>query len=457
MPKVKPDGATVFISNISEDVWTFIQSMTDPKLRQYEILENSFLSDRDLYSISKIPNSFFIAPQPFDPDFFEYVTAVTQADNVNVLVPKKHSGEVCLDCIDDKKLFQQLVAVGKERGALTLLSYSATAQFYDLVEALEKAGVVVKTPDSPSFEDVWTVNFFGSKTGIRQLVEKYEHLNKNLIMAQGMMCSGIDQIAEVAAHKYFTEGAVVIKTNKGHSGAGVLIYKPGELPKDFDECLDQIEATLKKDEYWAAFPVVIESFVPPDFTIGGGFPNVECRVHEKGEVEVLYFCGMRMSGQGVFHGVEIKDDVLSAPVRKKFAQIGQFLGMLYAQQGYRGYFDIDFIAGADGKLYLTESNVRRTGGTYAYEASMRLIGKDFMSIYSASNSGYPIKPKKEVTFKQLKELLEPVLFDPKTHQGIVLTTANALKQNKVGYIVFGKSKKIALEIEEKMHGLLKKL
>lgn len=458
MSKPPPVGTTVFISNISEDVWPFIQSIDDEKERTHEILENSFLSDRDLYSVSKIPGAIFICPQPIDPDFYNYQIELTKAKDITLLVPKKHSGEVCLDCIDDKKLFKKLVEVGKERGGLSLISYSTTSQFYELIEALRDAGVKVKAPDSPEKDDLWTVNFLGSKAGIRQVVQKYQHLNSDMIISEGMICSGIEQIAQYAAWKYLEENGVVIKTNKGHSGAGVLIYFPDELPKDYEKVHARIERALKQDEYWNIFPVVVESYIKPDFSIGGGFPNIECRVLENGKVETLYPCGMRMTDEGVFQGVEIKDDVLPAKVNKKFEQIGHFLGKIYSDLGYRGYFDVDFIAGADGKFYITESNVRRTGGTYAYEATMRLIGDGFLSeCYSVSNSGYKVKTKKPLKFSAVKELLEPVLFDHKTKEGVILTTANTLRQKNVAYIVFGKNETRATEIEKKMHELLKQL
>lgn len=458
MPKPPPAGATVFISNISEDVWPFIQLIDDDKKRAFEIDENAYLSDRDLYSVSKIPDAYFITPYPIDPDFFNYQTKLTQAKNITVLVPQHHSGELSLDCITDKKLFKQLVELGHSNSHLTLLSYSASQQFYTLIASLKKHGVTVHTPYAPAFENSWTVNFLGSKTGFRQIIQKYRHLNPNLIMADGMICDGYEQIAQVATYKYLAENSVVIKTNKGHSGAGVLIYAPDELPHQYQECHDQIMATLKKDSYWDLFPVVIESYVKPDFSLGGGFPNVECRVRESGSVEILYDCGMRMSDQGVFQGVEIQEKVLPKKVHTVFTQLGQFIGRIYSKLGYRGYFDIDFIAGTDHKLYITESNVRQTGGTYAYEATRRLMGLHFMDeCYSASNSGFPLQTKRQVTFKELKTLLEPVLFNKKTKEGIVLTTANKLRQHQVGYIVFGKNKNRANRIEEEMKELLKEL
>jgi hypothetical protein len=146
---------------------------------------------------------------------------------------------------------------------------------------------------------------------------------------------------------------------------------------------------------------VVESYIKPDFSIGGGCPNIEGRVHENGRVELLFFCGMRINEHGVFQGVEIKDDVLPRRIKNAFDRIGKFIGKLYGKYGYRGYFDIDFLAGADGKLYLTESNIRRTGGTYSYYASKRLFGKKFMSeVYSVCDSGYRLETKKTLSFKK---------------------------------------------------------
>ena len=41
---------TVYIFNLSEDVWPFISAMSDPTARKQEIEENADLGDRDLFS-----------------------------------------------------------------------------------------------------------------------------------------------------------------------------------------------------------------------------------------------------------------------------------------------------------------------------------------------------------------------------------------------------------------------
>jgi hypothetical protein len=47
-----------------------------------------------------------------------------------------------------------------------------------------------------------------------------------------------------------------------------------------------------------------------------------------------------------------------------------------------------------------------------------------------------------------------VLFDKKTKEGVVIVSDQLLKQKKFGYVVFGKSKKSAEKIEQRMMELI---
>ena len=58
---------------------------------------------------------------------------------------------------------------------------------------------------------------------------------------------------------------------------------------------------------------------------------------------------------------------------------------------------------------------------------------------------------------QLLKHLQPVLFDKKTKEGMVIASANLLSQGQLAYIIFGQNEKHALEIEAKAHRLLAKL
>lgn len=444
----------VRIFNLSEDVWPFIEAMGQKKRRKAEIEENANLSDRDLFSMAEECEFVFITPKIVDSDFVDYFIKLCAIKELTILVPEKHSGRLCEDVLSDKKIMKQLMKSGKDK-RLKITSYSTTPSFLKLVKTLREKGLEVKTPAAPEEHNAWTVNFYGSKSGIRQLTQINGAIRADLKMPTGVVSSGIVDTARIAANKYIREGGVVIKTNKGHSGAGVLIFRKGDLPKKFNDCEKELIGILKRDLYWERFPIVIESLVRPNPRIGGGFPDAEFLVKKNGEVKFLYYCGMRVDKDGVFAGVEIGEEVLPKRVAAKITDIGYLIGEQYAKDGYCGFYDVDFIAEHGGEVYLSESNVRVTGGTHVYQTAMELVGRNFMKHnHVISDNLYPIPSKRKFRFKLLLERLEPLLFSKKTKEGVVVTSASLLDKGFLAYIIFGKTARRARKIEKEMQKML---
>ena len=397
----------------------------------------------------------FVLPKNVSPEFLAYYTSVFSKKDIRILVPKTHSGVICEDMLKDEELIGELVKAANGQKRLVLKSYTASQQFLDLVRTLRERGLTIFTPETPEEEDAWTVNFYGSKSGIRQLAQQSRAAEPDLMMPEGIVISGILDASRIAANKYIKEHGVVIKTNKGHSGAGVLIIRDGELPMDYAACQKAILAMLKKDAYWDLFPIIIESFLSVNKTIGGGFPNVEFKILKNGHVEFLYYCGMRIDANGVFQGVEIQNEVISDQVSARMVDTGFFIGEKYRAAGYRGYFDVDFVAAKNGQLYVTESNVRRTGGSHVYHIAEELLGKDFMYLtYILSNNAYKLPENHQYTFVEMTKFLQPILFSKTTKEGIVLISENLLSYHEFGYVIFGATERRANEIESQMVELL---
>ncbi len=441
------------IFNLSEDVWPFIEAYGDKKLQAWEIEENANLSDKDLFSMSEEFEYTFITAKELDPKFVSYYKKLCEVRDLEILVPEKHTGLLCEDILRDKKIVKRLLQLGEEYKRLNITAYSTTQYLLDLVESLRDKGVVVRTSEAPTRSNSWTVNFYGSKSGIRQLTQINGSMRSDLKMPDGVISSGIVDTARIAANKYVKENGVVVKTNKGHSGAGVLIFRGGDLPKKFEECEKKIIEILKKDSYWEKFPIVIESLVNPNPRIGGGFPNAEFFIRQDGEVEFLYYCGMRVDNAGVFGGVEIGEDVLPKRVASRITDIGYLIGEQFSKDGYRGYYDVDFIAEKGGDVYVSESNVRVTGGTHVYEAGKELVGRDFVKkSFVLSNNMFSLKTK--TNFEKIYKLFEPILFSRKNKEGVVICSSNLLLDGYLSYIIFGKNKKRAEKIEVEMMKLL---
>lgn len=461
-PSDKPDstnhklyGTTVYVANMSEDVWPFISNINDAKAKENEIEENAYLADRDLFALAGEERIVMLSPKPVSQEFINYFVSLFGTKHIEILVPKIHSGKICEDAMADENIMKMLVTIANSSKKLTFLAYTTSHSYLELIKALREKGLAIYTPESPDDDSTWTVNFFGSKSGIRQLAQGGRVFEPDLRMPEGYICSGINDAAKIAAKKYIKEDGVVIKTNKGHSGYGVLIFRPGDLPFAYDEVEAKILEILSKDTYWDIFPIIVESLINVNNSIGGGFPNVEFKIQKSGEINLLYYCGLRVTKEGVFKGIEIGDDIFSERVAAQIIDTGFYIGERYAQTGYRGYYDVDFAVGKNGVIYVNESNTRRTGGTHVYHTAVELIGRDFMyDCYTLSNNSYAIPENKKYTFSTLLEKLGSVLYNKKSKEGLVIVSENLLRQNKLAYVIFGRNENRALDIEYKMEQLL---
>jgi hypothetical protein len=446
---------TIYIANISEDVWQFINLMSDSFSKGLEIEENAKLSDRDIFSFSGQKNVLIILPYYIDTEFIKYFSELTENNQITVAFPKIHTGEICKDIINDRDLFNYIIRNTVKSKQVSVISYSSSTQFYILIEKIKNSGINVFLKESPSIQDSWIVDFYGSKSGIRQLSLSSENDEPDFKMPEGLITSGINNAAKIAANTYLNYGGIVIKTNKGHSGAGIIIYRPHDLPKNYVSAEKIIYSTLKKEKYWGYFPIIIEKYMEANQSIGGGFPNVEYKINKSGKIVFLYYCSMRITKQGEFKGVEIHNSVLSRKISAQIVDTGFYIAENYKKYGYAGYFDVDFISNKDNQVYVSESNIRRTGGTHVYHLARHLFGEDFMyARYTVSNNLYVIKNNNIGTFSDLSNLLKPVLYNKTTKEGLIIISISLIHQHKFGYVIFGKNKKSISDIESKMDKLL---
>jgi hypothetical protein len=446
---------TVFIFNMAEDVWPYIQGFSDPKRREREINECAFLGDVQLFSNIDEPELLFITPYIPEKHLVDYFKNMSKGRYLEILSPTQNSGQTCLDIIKDKKIIDRIKLLSKNYKKVTLISYSSTYQFYELANKLIDNGINVYLQESPSEEAAWTVNFFGSKSGIRQLGQQSIDEEPDFIIPDGLICVGILDAAKIAADKYIENDGVVLKTNKGHAGGGVLIFREGDLPSDYKECEKELYKILSTEDYWSQFPIIIEDLVNVNTAIAGGFPNVEFKIQKSGEISFLYCCGLRVTKDGEFQGTEISNDITNDRYLARIMDLGFFIGEKYANAGYRGYFDVDMIAAKNGKIYVNESNTRRTGGTHAFKVCQKLLGRDFMNdYYIIQENWYSLNFKKKLKFTQLLKFMDKLLFNPKTKEGIVFPSATLLSYNKLVYIIIAETEKAAVELEKEMKDIL---
>lgn len=450
-PGAKRSDLVVYVFNVVEDEWSFISSITDAVKRFEYISESEDAADAYFMSMGGEKDFIFVSPKSMSPEFQTYCKKIMGFKNGQIIVPTLRSHLICEDLISDAKSFEILASKAKQYKRVVLVSYSASKEFYSLKEYLERLGIVVFAPEAPELSASWTVNFYGSKSGIRQLAQQSKAEEPDFIMPEGIICVGMHDAAQIAAHKYIKQKGVVIKTNKGSGGSGVLIFRDGELPYDYRECQKAILDQMSQDRYWDVFPIVIEDLVNINFAMAGGFPNVEFKIHKNGRVEMLFVCACQVTPKGKFFGIDINEDILNDRIQTRLEDTGYYIGEKYAAAGYRGHFDVDMIAAKNGQIYVCESNTRNTGGTDTFKIAKNLLGKDFMDDGYTFSRSHPhwLKPKK-YTLTDIFELLEPLLFNHSTKEGLIINSENGVINGKLIYTILGKNRKRAYEIETVM-------
>jgi hypothetical protein len=456
--KHRRNQLVIYIYNVVEDEWSFMSGI-QPVEKRYEMINDcNDSSECYLFANASESEFIYISPIEISNSFKNYFQAITRNKKVDIFVPQKRTGLICKDLYTDKQLFGDLVQKAKKFKKIKLISYATSPEFLELKERMIQLGLNVYTPEAPNIENAWTVNFFGSKSGIRQLAQQSRAVEPDFIMPEGVICIGKLDAAKIAANTYIREKGVVLKTNKGSGGHGVLIFRDGELPRDYKSCEKRIYELLSEDGYWEKFPIIIEELINVNYLAFGAYPNIEFKIHRNGKIEMLYYCVMMVTKEGKYYGLDIHEDVLNERTATRITDTGYFIAEKYAEEGYRGHFDIDMIAGKNSHIYVCESNTRNTGGTDIYKLVYDLYGEDFFSdIYVLNRNNYKFKTQSLLSFEKIIEIIKPIAYDKKSKEGVVLSSAAPIKEKQLLYTILGKNKKRAYQLQQDLFELLAKI
>ncbi|MEU7730151.1 GNAT family N-acetyltransferase [Streptomyces sp. NPDC040724] len=156
----------------------------------------------------------------------------------------------------------------------------------------------------------------------------------------------------------------VLKSEHGVGGSGTTVVTPDRV-----RAAGGARAVLRR---LPRGPLLVEEYVagpaeadgPRDLTYDG-FVDGAGRVHEVG--------GAVMDVRdGCYQGATVGPGVVPAWAEKPLAAFGAAVGRELAESGYRGWFDVDFVADGAGRLAPTETNLRLTGPSVAFMVAARL-------------------------------------------------------------------------------------
>jgi hypothetical protein len=234
--------------------------------------------------------------------------------------------------------------------------------------------------------------------------------------------------------------ACVIKPDIGAGGVGQLIVRAGEYA-DQSSLLQR----LLSAPYLAQGTAVVEQWIDSPGELS---PSLEFYVPPMGagEPTSLYLCEQIFQSSGHFMGVMIDRTSAAAPWYPAMAADGLQIARQLQKLGYVGFFDLDAIVDADGRLYLLEVNPRRTGGTHAHEFARQQFGDDYLQqvtvhVLNQLSSG-PI-----ATWPQLRSALGDLLYPQgRKRRGVVVTITSLLACGKFGCLIVAGSRAEALAL-----------
>ena len=442
---------TIYLYNVVEDEWNFINAYSDPARKNKDIQEMENTSDCFFMATAAAETNFvYLSPRRVSAKFLTYTQSLFKYKNGVIIVPRHQTHQLSLDLINDHRAFRQLIKRLRPYRQVNLISYSASLQFYELRSALVRAGIPVRTPEAPAPESAWTVNFFGSKSGVRQVAGR--------LMPPGLICHNLDQACRIAASKYLTNHGVVIKTNKGSGGNGVFIFRNQDLSQDYDTCVRQLETLLSRERYWEKFPLVVEDLIKTGRSTETSFPNIEFKINAQGRVKRLFYGMMAVNRKGEYCGMEVNAATFPDWLKKKALKTGSFIAKKYAAAGYRGHFDIDMMVDKNCRLFVSETNTRNTGWTDIYRIVRKLIGPDFLNqVYVLNRENFPLTENRWTDLDKLLHDLTPWLYSPQTKTGIIINSDNFLKKKCLLYTIIASNKTTAHGYQKKMTALLRPL
>jgi GNAT superfamily N-acetyltransferase len=224
---------------------------------------------------------------------------------------------------------------------------------------------------------------------------------------------------------------IVLKSDYGVGGSGTLIVTAGT---------GRVRALARR---WAHEGVLLEEYVH-----GSGpyrNPTFDAVIGAAGEVHPVGVGLMRIDGTS-YLGVTVGPGVLPDALVETATGFGVAVGRALAADGYRGWYDVDFVTDQQGRLAPTETNLRLTGPAVAFTIQTRLDrlrgGRHLVRTLDHLRLGArlrqaPLRTHLERLASECQSLGATLLvtiptaaFDPVPHVGVAIAarTAHAVDQ-----------------------------
>lgn len=364
-----------------------------------------------------LPGDCVVTLAPITPAFRDYVqrTIGLDVDQVDVIAPSEVVGVHALDIAAERGVLDH-IATRPELAPFVLDQPVLTFARRNGIRVLP----YIALPDRSAVDAVLAIN---TKDFFRRIAATL-----GLPIAEGGHAA-TPQALTAALTAFLTDHpAAIIKRNRGSNGFGNTVVRADD-PRSVAE---QVEAAI--DGQPAPSGWVYEQFL--DFT---ALPSIEMIIGEDGPQD-FYTCD-QVTVNNAWTGMvtPAADCGLGDDLAKAAATIG---GWLF-DRGYRGVFDVD-CGVFDTGFVLSESNVRRTGGSYLHELARAVAPESATTLHWRADARVG---SSNLDFSTAVDRLDRAGLTQADAVRTVLTADTLAIDGKRRYLVVGQDPDTVAEVE----------
>jgi len=422
----------IIFANVAEAFKNVLDSITDKKDKERRVNLEHHLGNRALFW--EEDNKIVVTPYAMPSAFVNQNCLAMNFRNVKNLFPLNIDGVSLSEAIiNDKYLRQAIAQIIKSNPGINLSPYAVTPEFLKLLEIFKKEKLVFQTNEVPQRYSRWIVSYLDSKVGFREEALKLQNNKEKVKIPEGFVCQNKEEAKKAAIWFYTNNRSCIIKANYGEGGWGLIILKKENFisVRGLEK---EIANKFFNDSIWKDELIIVEEFINPNLSIGGGSPSVELLVTNKGP-KLTYSCGQIFGEEGSFLGVIMGKKLMDNKINIKLNRAAYAIGKRYWKLGYRGFFDIDFVISLNGEPYAIETNMRRTGGTHIFDIATRIFKSNWeKSAYFFSQDSFKYGEESlpvDVLIKKMDQILFPMQSSPK---GVIITLVNQ-QLPKFGFVI----------------------
>ncbi|MFL9888863.1 peptide ligase PGM1-related protein [Paraburkholderia agricolaris] len=376
-----------------------------------------------------------VIPREMDSFFKQYACHVIglNPDNVEVLCPTGALETYLASRISTDRAAYDKLLVFKQKNPKT--EVDVFAQDVITIDLFRKLAIPIYPYEgTPSASAQQLVSRINTKSGFKEIAASLE-----IRTVLGSTVVGVGKAQDCARKLLQEYGPLVMKIDRGSNGYGHVIINSSTD-------LEAIPSSLAKfseqpDRYTIEKRMQFKSL-----------PSIEYFINNDGPTKT-YECSMRCINNA-WTGMITPPDDLSVTTSDVMNGWGERLGAYLFHEGFRGTVDIDCGIDADGTIYATESNCRKTGGSYLHSLLSRLKGPNYLNTttwLADSRLG-----KKSLSFAEGINAIEKaeIAWNADRGDGVILTADTRGIDEKWRYLVIGSSTSHALDTEQRLLALL---